>query len=213
MKKIIASRIKKISNGLPIVESAALLNGIERQELGFAPWKKYPYQPEVSFVIAHTDDGVFLKYFVVEKAIRAVNNRVNSPVWEDSCVEFFIHFNDGKGYYNFEFNCIGTQLAGFGKTRLERGLLQDKVVASITTESCISKEKNKGAICWELTVLIPLDAFVYHNFSTLSGKQARVNFYKCGDQLPEPHFLAWSDIQSKEPDFHLPEFFGEVHFQ
>ena len=148
-----------------------------------------------------------------ENTIRAVNTQVNSAVWEDSCVEFFIHFNDEKGYYNFEFNCIGTQLAGFGKTKLERDLLPQVVVATIKTESCISPVKIKEAIYWELSVAIPLNAFIHHNFSTLAGRQGRANFYKCGDKLPEPHFVAWCDIQSAEPNFHLPEFFGEIHFQ
>jgi hypothetical protein len=213
MKRVIASNINNSAFGDSIVGFSALFIGLERQQLDFTPWVQFPYKPEVSFVIAHSTNYVFLKYFVSENAIRAVNTQVNASVWEDSCVEFFIHFNDGKGYYNFELNCIGTPLVGFGKTRLDRVLLQENQVASITTESCVSKVANRKAICWELSVAIPLRVFVHHNFSTLSGKQARGNFYKCGDKLPEPHFLAWSDIQSKEPDFHLPEFFGEVHFQ
>lgn len=213
MKRVIASNINNSAYGDSIVRFSALFNGLERQQLDFTPWVKFPYKPEVSFVIAHSTNYIFLKYFVAENAIRAVNNQVNSSVWEDSCVEFFIHFNDGKGYYNFELNCIGTQLAGFGKTRVDRVLLQENLVASITTESCISKVKGRQSICWELSVAIPLGVFVHHNFSTLSGKQARGNFYKCGDKLPEPHFVAWNDIQADGPNFHLPEFFGEVHFE
>ena len=60
---------------------------------------------------------------------------------------------------------------------------------------------------------IPLSIFIHHSFSSLSGKEGRVNFYKCGDQLPVPHFVAWNNIQSAEPNFHLPEFFGEIYFQ
>lgn len=213
MKRVFASNIKKSVYGDSIVGLSSLLNGFETQELIFTPWVQFPYKPAVRFAIAHSDEYVFLKYFVSEKAIRAVNSKVNSAVWEDSCVEFFIHFNDEKGYYNFEFNCIGTQLAGFGKTKQERDLLPEVVVATIKTESYISTIKIEGAIYWELSVAIPLNAFIHHNFSTLAGRQGRANFYKCGDKLPEPHFVAWCDIQSAEPNFHLPEFFGEIHFQ
>lgn len=44
-----------------------------------------------------------IKYLEEENAIRAVNNGYNSPVYEDSCLAFFISFDD-SGYYNFEFN-------------------------------------------------------------------------------------------------------------
>jgi hypothetical protein len=128
-------------------------------------------------------------------------------------VEFFIHFNDDKGYYNFEFNCIGTPLVGFGKSRSERDLLPKEVVGNIQTESFISRVKVKEAVYWELSVAIPSNVFIYHPIPSLSGQKGRVNFHKCGDQLPVPHFLVWNNIQSAEPNFHLPEFFGEIYFE
>ena len=213
MKRVLASYIKKSNDQDPIVGLSSVFIGLETQLLSCTPWIKFPYKPAVSFTSAHNEDYVFLKYFVVEKAIRAVNTQVNSAVWEDSCVEFFIDFNDGKGYYNFEFNCVGTPLAGFGKTKLERDLFPETLVASIQTESFISKVKMKEGIYWELSVAIPLNVFVHHNFSTLAGRQGRANFYKCGDKLPEPHFVAWCAIESEEPNFHLPDFFGEIYFQ
>ena len=164
MQRVFASNIKKSAYQDSLIGLSSLLKGFETQPIHFTPWIKFPYRPEVSVVIAHSEDYVFLKYFVAENTIRAVNTQVNSAVWEDSCVEFFIDFNDGKGYYNFEFNCIGTPLAGFGKTKLERDLLPETLVASIQTESFISKVKMKEGIYWELSVAIPLNVFVHHNF-------------------------------------------------
>jgi len=213
MKKILVSNIDKSLYGISSTGLSSLLDGFDTHKIIYTPWKDFPYRPEVSFAIAHSNDCIFLKYFVSENAIRAVNSQINSAVWEDSCVEFFIHFNDDKGYYNFEFNCIGTQLGGFGKTRSERDLLPKELVGTIQTESFISKVKVKEAVYWELSVAIPLNIFIHHQFSTLSGQEGRVNFHKCGDQLPMPHFLAWNNIQSSEPNFHLPEFFGEIYFE
>jgi hypothetical protein len=51
-----------------------------------------------------------------------------------------------------------------------------------------------------------------HNITSLSDKKYRGNFYKCGDNLPRPHFLAWNNIQSEEPNFHLSAFFGDLLF-
>jgi hypothetical protein len=71
----------------------------------------------------------------------------------------------------------------------------------------------KEAVYWELSVAIPSNVFIHHLIPSLSGQKGRVNFHKCGDQLPVPHFLAWNNIQSAEPNFHLPEFFGEIYFE
>ena len=37
------------------------------------------------------------------------------------------------------------------------------------------------------------------------------NFYKCGDATEMPHYLSWNPIQTERPDFHRPEFFGELY--
>ena len=40
----------------------------------------------------------------------------------------------------------------------------------------------------------------------------RANVYKCGDLLPVPHFISWNPITTESPDFHRPEFFGQMRF-
>ena len=37
------------------------------------------------------------------------------------------------------------------------------------------------------------------------------NFYKCADETMNPHFVSWSPIDLPEPNFHCPEFFGEIY--
>jgi len=39
------------------------------------------------------------------------------------------------------------------------------------------------------------------------------NFYKCADETSTPHYVSWSEISTAAPDFHKPEFFGELNFQ
>ena len=45
-----------------------------------------------------------------------------------------------------------------------------------------------------------------------SGVEARMNLFKCGDELSHPHFLSWQPIRTEKPDFHRPEFFAQVRF-
>ena len=40
----------------------------------------------------------------------------------------------------------------------------------------------------------------------------RANFYKCADKSAHPHFLAWNRVDTPAPDFHRPDFFGELTF-
>ena len=79
--------------------------------------------------------------------------------------------------------------------------------------SAIDSSPSGGNIHWELLLIIPVDIFIYHELDSLRSKFCRANFYKCGDKLPEPHFISWSAIHSPEPDFHLPDFFGELYFE
>ncbi len=187
-----------------------LMDKIERHRLNYAPWCSYPYKPSAQFSIAYTGDEILLKFFVIEKTIRAAVAKINGPVWEDSCVKLFISFEQ-NGYYNLEFNCIGIVLGEFGAGRLRREKLAENKLKKIKFQSQIQKIE-EDLLHWELTVSIPVKIFSHQKPSLQPGKQCRLNLYKCGDALPEPHFIAWSEIQSDEPDFHLPQFFGEASF-
>ena len=189
------------------------LDAIEKHDISYVPWESYSYKPKVDFAIAHTDFALLLKFFVSENDLRAIYTKSNEPVYKDSCVELFILF-DEKGYYNFEFNCAGTCLLGFGKGRNERLQVSDELIDRIRYQSLLKPSAHPEAnISWELTLEIPFDVFHFHQIKTLKKKLGRANFYKCGDDLPKPHFLTWNKIETEEPDFHRPEYFGSFEFE
>ncbi|MDI3321019.1 carbohydrate-binding family 9-like protein [Pinibacter sp. MAH-24] len=194
--------IKKISD---------VMDGLDRHTMKYCPWKEYGYAPEVSFSIAHSHDCIYLKYFVKEKEIRAHANQLQGPVWEDACVEFFVSFDGDGGYYNFEFNCLGTFLAAFGPSKTERKFLEMNVMKQIVTHASIIRNEHDD-IQWELAAAIPVGCFAHSSIGKLNGISCDANFYKCGDLLIDPHFVAWSDIESPVPNFHLPEYFGMLEF-
>jgi hypothetical protein len=192
---------------------STVLEGLKKQAIDTAPWQAtFPYKPKVHFSIAHTEGYIFLKYTVSEKAIRAINTEPNGSVYEDSCVEFFVKFDD-KGYYNIECNCIGTMLMGFGPERNNRSRLSADVIRQIKFQSTMQNNPKDKIIDWTMTLAIPLSVFIHHPKLSLSGKTRSANFYKCGDKLPEPHYLTWSNIDFVKPNFHLPEFFGNIIFE
>jgi hypothetical protein len=208
------SYLNNVDRETPMKKISAALNKMERHSIQKIPWPEFSYKPTVTFSIAYAQDCILLKYFVQEKAIRIENHVDNSPVHEDSCVEFFISFDNNEEYYNLEFNCEGTCLLGFGKSISQRKLISKEVIRKIRRQSIVQSvmDGESGSVTWELTLVIPLPTFIYHQISHLKGQYCRVNFYKCGDKLPEPHFLAWNDIAAGSPNFHLPEFFGRMYF-
>jgi hypothetical protein len=213
MKVLNVIGVKEINYESSIPEISDLLDRVDKNEINNLLWLSYPYRPSARFSIAYGPDCIFLKYFVSEKQIRAVNSEPNSPVWQDSCVEFFVSFNEGRLYYNFEMNCIGTILAAYGPDRKHRNFLPEKKIASVKTYTIVDKFTEPSVIHWELTTVIPFTVFIYDEISCLSATRVHANFYKCGDNLTEPHYLAWNNIKSVKPDFHLPEFFGTLVFQ
>ena len=69
-----------------------------------------------------------------------------------------------------------------------------------------------GETAWSIIEVIPVTTLFNHSIGSWEGKTMRANFYKCGDNLPNPPFLSWNAIDFERPNFHLPEFFGEVTF-
>jgi hypothetical protein len=214
MKKLKAPLLITINKTTAMEQVSSSLDELDKELIDIAPWPEYNYKPGVSFSIAHGDDCIFLKFYVTEDVVKASYFKPNDPVYKDSCVEFFISFDEDEEYYNLEFNAIGTCKLNFGKNRNERLLISEELIKTIrflaTFQNNIAND-SKG-IKWELALMIPVDVFSKHNIKSLSGRKCAGNFYKCGDDLPVPHFLCWNNIQSVEPDFHLRKYFGEIMF-
>ncbi len=175
-----------------------------------SPWQgTFPYKPQVQFQIVHSDSMIYIRYEVEEEFVKAQYIRPNENVWEDSCVEFFISLDNKQTYYNFEFNVLGTGLIGYGTSvKTDRRRLDPTVVEQIHTFTQVSNVAGKKK--WSITLGIPKTIF---SEDLASGRRAFANFYKCGDQLPQPHFLAWNNIENPTPNFHLPQYFGEIIFE
>lgn len=206
-------KIPLASNEVSIKHVSDVMDSMEKHVIVHKPWLEFDYLPKVTFSIGYSETHVFVKYYVEEREIRATVSTDQGSVWEDSCVEFFVSFpDDDAAYYNFEFNCLGTCFASFGKSKFDRQLLAVKIMKDIFTHSSIVCNESSN-IQWELAVAIPISSFVHSSVHSLQGTQCRANFYKCGDLLSKPHFVAWSNIESESPNFHLPAYFGALYFK
>lgn len=161
---------------------------------------------------------------VEDRYVVCANTEYQSPVYKDSCVEFFVRPRAAKGYFNFEMNCGGALLAqyiedprrtadGFVKfTRLPaqagqqiriRGTFDGPIPAEIA-----------DSVTWTLSYRIPLGIFEQYvgTLGELRGQQWRANFHKCADASSHPHWGAWAPIGEKL-DFHNPAQFGLLYFE
>jgi len=193
-----------------ILDDAGVLDTIE-----ILNWvKEYPYRPITQFNIGRSKDSIFIKFSVRGSMLRAIYSNDQDPVNEDSCVEFFCMPVGADKYTNFEFNCIGTCSASTRKSRTQDVIpFTQEELNSIKRAPSIGRRafnEMEGMFEWELTVSIP---FVLMNIDPLNLPEKILgNFYKCADGTDSMHFVTWSPVKTEKPDFHCPEYFGELNF-
>ena len=176
--------------------------------------EEFPYAPKVNFRMFHSGEDLHLRFEVEEQYTQALVERDNGNVWTDSCVEFFLSLDD-RGYYNFETTCIGRMLMAFRKVKPEPTYATEEILSLIERTPSIGSEPFTeliGENKWTMTLKIPAAALFRHELKSWQGVEARMNLYKCGDNLTKPHFLSWRPIDMPSPNFHVPQFFETVKF-
>ena len=173
----------------------------------------FPEKPEVSVNVSNDHEYLYLHYHVLGEQLRAITTEDQGPVWEDSCVEFFCQVPGDRHYMNFECNCIGAMV---GSRRLSRTEdvrpLPPEEMAQIERRCAYPREiieEKDGLFRWEVQLRIPL-SLIFRDRAPRFPQPLRVNFYKCADKTKKPHFLSWQPIPLPAPNFHCPEFFGEI---
>lgn len=159
--------------------------------------------------VCYDEAALYVRLCAKEKDIRAEETgRIGVPS-KDSCLEFFFSPCDGDTrYFNFEFNPALCMHIGFGTCRYDSARLLPKSSANINPSVTRTEDG------WELTYQIPYTfiKMFFPNFAAAPGKKMRANFYKCGELTPTEHYFAWNPVDNPTPDFHRPEFFGELIF-
>ncbi len=185
----------------------------QREYIDVVNWSDYPYKPIAVFDIARSNECLYIRYFVKGNSLKAVYDTDNSPVYQDSCVEFFMKKMEDEEYMNFEFNCIGVCDAARRQSRDIKTSLSQEEYNSIRRYSSIEHKafsEKTGIFAWELAIAIPFKVMGLDPANL--PEKILANFYKCADDTEAPHYVSWSPIDIPKPDFHRPDFFGEVYF-
>ena len=175
----------------------------EKAFIGEYPWGD-KYCPEAYFKAVHTDNEFIIQLTCKESSPKAVHRGYMSPVYKDSCLEFFACYGKG-GYINCEVNSVGASLIAYGADRHGRIPLLD--LCGTLPE--IKAEKTDDF--WRVTITMPYEIIkkVYGITDIPSGYEFYGNAYKCGDDCDIPHYGMWNGATCEKPDFHRPEFFGK----
>lgn len=193
---------------------------VEWHTIGTASWDTFPWVPFAEFRIMHSETEIYLQFHVRKEGARAVYGfDAGSKPYTDDCTEFFMIPSDtDPSYFNLELNCIGHGTFNWGPDRKDRHHGSDDLISQIRRESTLGSEpfgQRNGEQEWTLTIAIPkkLYKMADPDLADFSGRTVKANFYKCGDDTPRPHYISWNRIGTPKPQFHAPEYFGDVKFE
>ena len=216
--------VKKTSTEVPLSHDVLGTAWSDAGELSVDsyPWFKSGQKEATKAHMLYDESAIYVQFLCDDKHIYADHTEVNSSVCQDSCVEFFAQPipQVDKRYFNLEINCCGNFLLGWGKNIEEiSGNFVDpelstahlKIAASVPGPTKQESPEDDG---WSVAVEIPFELL-----SQLSGRQIqptrgtiwRANFYRCGGRTNQ-QYACWNHIGTPVPDYHQPEFFGELVF-
>lgn len=172
------------------------------------PWFTNGYMPKTAVELSYDAEELELHFISEEQELRAVETENNTDIYCDSCMEMYAQFcpSQDENYINFEINPNGAIYCSRGSTRENCVKIASDRIDAFRGSTRIHKD------FWEAWIHIPV-AFLKEEFPGYvqeEGVIIRANFYKCGDKTKQPHFGCWKNIEWPEPDFHRPEYFGEI---
>jgi hypothetical protein len=145
----------------------------------------------------------------------------NGNVSGDSCVEFFFAPDPARPlcYFNLEVNAGGTPLIFYitkpmsGLTRLNPDEISQIEIAHSLPR--VVYPEIEEPVTWTVECRIPLS--ILEKYTPVAkpgpGVQWKANFYKTGSRTSSPNYLTWSPVEFERPNFHLPQFFGNIDFK
>lgn len=138
-------------------------------------------------------------------------------------------------YFNIEINCIGTCYFGFGDSRVDQRIEIDPEYMRFLDIEVDHEQESKDLErkSWIVSFYVPFElleelAQLYWpeylvrcsgdrmikdetKKFRISKKSWHANFYRCGGNV-DPQHAAWNYIEAPFPQFHRPEYFGELLF-
>ncbi len=167
---------------------------------------------EASVRLRWEGNTLFVRFMVSEPQLRRMTSEHNQAVWEDSCVEVFLQREGADEYVNVECSASTKMLVARGTSRCNRQHYPVEFIQTIPLTITILENSNARSR-WRADLELDLVALgLMKGDEWMEDVRLRGNFYKCGDKLDEPHYLAAAEIMTSAPDFHRSEYFIPMSF-
>lgn len=178
------------------------------------------FHPNVHVKMMYDKYNIYVIFRVNDRFVRSIIEEYNGPVSTDACVEFFFSpdINLPERYFNLEINAGGTPLMSYhiyGQKEYQKVSVEDfkKIEIAHSLPRRVDKEI-ATPITWIIEYKLPVS--ILEKYGSVihpgAGKIWYANFYKTSSKGSNPHYITWSQVDNLEPNFHLPQFFGELKF-
>lgn len=183
------------------------------------------HRPETRVKAAYTPAGVYIIWQVKDQYVRSTRTGLNSYVWNDAAVEWFVRPKPDKGYFNFEMNCGGHLLTQYIEDPtpkkddffeqycwvppevLERVQIYHSLPEVVEPEIAEPVE-------WYNEYFIPFSLFeeFVGSLGDMAGQTWYGNFNKCAVDNSHPHWATWAPL-GPPFSFHRPETFAPLTYE
>ena len=200
----------------PIFKKSDEIKDFPVNEISNFPWKNKDDVIPESYVgfFAVEDEGIHAVLWSFEKDVLCNCTKRDDPVYTDSCLEVFLMpVENDKRYINFEVNRNGVYLSEIGTCRADRVFISTLTDIEPTIETMEITENGKTAWGYEIIIPESLISALYGVDYHITESTVKGNFYKCAELSKNPHFGTFFPVKTEKPDFHRPEFFGNIELR
>ena len=183
-------------------------SAVEKAVMDETPWVKDYIPVTYAQIVFVKGDGFYVRMTCEEKDPKATYTKWMDPVYNDSCMEFFVSFDpENKNYMNVEVNSLGTALSAYG-VKGKRTTLSDIIGYPLVVQA--EAKDTEWSILIHLTLAEIEKVFGVKPETFVSGYAFRANFYKCGDKTAVVHYNMWNRVDTPKPSYHEPKYFGKL---
>ena len=185
------------------------------------PWYQSGKKQDTQVKLTANSETLFIQVIAQDNYSFAKQTELNHMLLcEDSCVEFFFSPSGllGSSYVNLEVNCCGTLHLAYGAGRNNRQFISQEAASLIQCKSSLNVGMNSPVKIesehdheWRVEIALPFTAIEQLTSESVNKAKWFANFYRCGGRT-EPQYAVWNNIDVSEPDYHRPEYFGELVF-
>jgi alpha-galactosidase len=127
-------------------------------------------------------------------------------LWEFDVVELFLRRPGSPGYFEFESSPSGHWLdARINQPRKDADFEWDSRMETAT-------RLDRGSGIWISILRIPFASITPEQEAPEAGAAWRTNLFRVYGKHPHRHYLSWRPTFTENPDFHVPDAFGNLIF-